>query len=595
MRICVSGTMMLGDRTEVIDFIRAHGGTWSSTVSATTNVLVIHPNELSPPTHKVRNAQAHGTPIVNEKWLTDSVALGRVASVAPYVVKKSTPFAFLAPLQSFADVVFGLAGGIVGDVVAAIVFVAAFLLAVPWRMVLTFFAISWRAPQDRDRAFYRGLAAAALVEWLTVGALILAHEQGLLTISREVAAALCISGAFGARYFAKRRTQLGFPVDASAFAALFENGVRHHAPWILFALYVACAFVVMGPVSVILDVAQSNAFKQILLFLTAIRAFVVTGPVSVVLDVAQSSAFKQTILFLTAIPLRVIPVAIVVLTSKEEKVQFDSHLGANLFDWAVCAILYFTVPWHLVPLVPLSVSLFIGVWLAVGALYSWRYLITHSVMTEMLRVPVSVNVAWLLAIWSVGWVVHLALKTARFLQPVLAPIGEAVGNALSIVLRHLANVCDRVFVRPVAAILQKVEGTFRWAPFEAVGRALALALVVLFIIVTVYRIPALYKAFRDRADGETTSATIWRAVERERAWIQSASEQRANRWKAVAERKRLQKAKASRAIAVDRDEEEEEEEELVPVVVRRRGRGASRSPARKATASRSVSKSPSRR
>jgi hypothetical protein len=67
--------------------------------------------------------------------------------------------------------------------------------------------ISWRAPQDRDRAFYRGLAAAALVEWLTVGALIWAHEKGLLTISREVAAALCISGAFGARYFAKRRTQ----------------------------------------------------------------------------------------------------------------------------------------------------------------------------------------------------------------------------------------------------------------------------------------------------------------------------------------------------------------------------------------------------
>ena len=53
LSICVTGAMMSGDRNEIINLIRSHGGSWSSTVTTKTDVLVANPNELNPPTRKV--------------------------------------------------------------------------------------------------------------------------------------------------------------------------------------------------------------------------------------------------------------------------------------------------------------------------------------------------------------------------------------------------------------------------------------------------------------------------------------------------------------------------------------------------------------
>lgn len=89
-RLCVSGTMMLGDRNQVIRFIRQNGGIWTSSVTASTEVLVIHPNELLPPTRKVRAAQSFGIPIVSEQWLLKSVAAGHCVETDPYAVKPPT-------------------------------------------------------------------------------------------------------------------------------------------------------------------------------------------------------------------------------------------------------------------------------------------------------------------------------------------------------------------------------------------------------------------------------------------------------------------------------------------------------------------------
>ena len=69
---------MLGSRQEIIKIIKSHGGIWTSTVTGNTEILVIHPNELSPPTAKVRKAKSFGIPIVNEQWLIDSLKSKKV-------------------------------------------------------------------------------------------------------------------------------------------------------------------------------------------------------------------------------------------------------------------------------------------------------------------------------------------------------------------------------------------------------------------------------------------------------------------------------------------------------------------------------------
>ena len=123
---------------------------------------------------------------------------------------------------------------------------------------------------------------------------------------------------------------------------------------------------------------------------------------------------------------------------------------------------------------------------------------------------------------------------------------------------------------------------------------------LLFIIVTVYRIPTLIRAFRDRTDQETTAETIWRSLAAERAWIQSATQQRANRWRAVAERKRRQRAAAEQGNANQDDDNDDNGDS--PPGRRSRSRSAARQKsaskkktAFKSPAPRSTSKSPSRR
>jgi NAD-dependent DNA ligase len=53
LNVCISGTMMSGDRKQMIDLVEKHGAHWQSMVNRSTNVLIIHPNELSPPTRTI--------------------------------------------------------------------------------------------------------------------------------------------------------------------------------------------------------------------------------------------------------------------------------------------------------------------------------------------------------------------------------------------------------------------------------------------------------------------------------------------------------------------------------------------------------------
>lgn len=167
LKMCVSGTMMLGDRNEVINYIRSHGGVWSASVTSSVDVLVIHPNELSPPTTKVRSALNHNVPIVSERFLVDSVAQGHPRSFAPYAVKAGFGGGG-GVAGGFVSVVYRLAGGIVGDIFYVLCVVASFVLSVPFRVVSTFLAFRWTDAEYRSRTFfYNRLALAAFLEWVS--------------------------------------------------------------------------------------------------------------------------------------------------------------------------------------------------------------------------------------------------------------------------------------------------------------------------------------------------------------------------------------------------------------------------------------------
>ena len=628
--------MMLGDRKQVTAYIRANGGVWSSSVTRTTDVLVIHPNELSPPTTKVQSALSLGVPIVSEKFLLDSVALGGAVAFAPYAIKKEGQFAFfLSPIQSATDLVYRVAGGIVADAFYVACVIATFVLAVPFRVVPLMLAFRWTAAENRDRDFYFKHALAAILDWAFVllGMWVISEirsKPGLAWVFNKaylVVLVLIASATIGAldgifhEDASKRVTQ------GNALDFLKKFGERCVTRPICMAMLVAI-LLILGMVA-----GPSAVFRRF--------------------GVARCvAAFRHLLLWVTAIPLRVIPVAIVVSRSPGPLSQssYDQQLKLNLFDLVIICCLYWLQGFSRLmdlysrtrlPAWALSLA---GIWLIMGTVYWTRFSNTPHRKTTLssyeteywLRHPVTVLVLGWLWRSSVGWVVDLlwnpiatlcefsANTLNRFviyplknlvdalLPPVsrllrwfgralssicngLFRVANLLWNPIATLLEYVVNGLNQFVLYPLKSLLETifspVSSFIQWfgtvLPLEAIGRAFAtfwnaalLVLAVLFIFVTVYRIPALIRAFRDRNAQETANETIWRALQTELAWIQSSSQQRANRWRAVAERKRLKAAQSSH-----KDDDDDENDDSSP---RQR-----RSPARKA--SRKASKSPARR
>ncbi len=614
--MCVSGTMMLGDRTEVIDFIRINGGVWSASVTSSVDVLVIHPNELSPPTTKVRSALAHGIPIVNEKFLTDSVANGSPVLFAPYAVRGG------GRVRGFASVVYGLASGIVSDIFHVLCVVCAFVGAVPFRIVPTFLAFRWTEAGVRGRIFYYNLAKAAFLEWLGVAVLALAINwlvsRGLHEYSLSICGLLLLGVIGGVALLNESREHWITWAEFRNF--IWDKWVlciQNHIPIIppLILTFLLC--IVVGPIAICVFIYRSKLGQSLALFFRN-----------------HAPKILLVLLFVTAIPLRLIPVTIVVLrmmkdqTWSNERIRakvLEDQLSCNVLDFmaeGACFALYWLYGtaglFRLYASVPNVVSSVAAIWLLVGAVYcafTWSRRSTKQ-FDVLLQGPVTFWILVGLGLFSVGWIIHLLSSLVDRIGPV---IQRTLAEVVTI-FERIFNVLHHSIVRPIffalvrpifvalKALFSPLGMVLRWVgrifPAEFLGRmissfmsAVALGLVLLFIIVTIYRIPTLIRAFRNRSAGETTSDTIWRAVEAERAWIQSSSQQRANRWRAVAQRKRLKKAQANaKQEEVEEGEEEAEQEvEIVPSPPRRRA--SSRSPARR-SASRSKSpksKSPARR
>lgn len=369
----------------------------------------------------------------------------------------------------------------------------------------------------------------------------------------------------------------------------YAASVTNHIPLLPYVLFALALAVVAGPVVVFLSLYHSQLGQAISV---ALRN--------------SAPQLRQVLLVATAFPLRLIQVFIVIFRANNKPINariYDDQLAANLFDLAVQVglIVFFWV--HGTARLSLFLASLPGwalpsalVWLSVGAIYCLYNLPSRSSLVEFV-VDASVAVLLLggLLMFSVGWVLHLLsshvhhLERAvqRVLSPVLLLLERVGGMVMRFVLRPIGRIVETVFF-PLRILFRWIGRIFpaEWLAraISSVVSAVSLVLVLLFIIVTLYRIPTLIRAFRDRGAGETAAETIWRAVEQERAWLQSSSQQRANRWRAVAQRKRLKKAQASAQAANDPDdgEEEDEEEEEVAAAPSSRRRSSSRSPARKA-------------
>eukprot|EP00992_Anisonema_acinus_P003821 TRINITY_DN14167_c0_g1_i1.p1 TRINITY_DN14167_c0_g1~~TRINITY_DN14167_c0_g1_i1.p1 ORF type:complete len:190 (+),score=20.75 TRINITY_DN14167_c0_g1_i1:65-634(+) len=81
--ISMTGTLS-ETRAQIATFIEDNGGEFSKNVTNRCTHLVTTPSEAACPTDKVFDANKKGVPLVSEKWLRRSVALGVPQPIGPY-------------------------------------------------------------------------------------------------------------------------------------------------------------------------------------------------------------------------------------------------------------------------------------------------------------------------------------------------------------------------------------------------------------------------------------------------------------------------------------------------------------------------------